>query len=781
MHRTVKRLSFLVALLLGMIVLLGASDKAGGPSQPTGAFQPELVTSNGPICASLLPDVRKAYLTQTRLIVRSFDRAPSIRFRALAAVPTTDSTLALELPPDDPGRDQILQQLGGPPIYTRTVTLPGCGGACEGSQVLVSGEPIPEGYGASSAPGIAATPGFGPWQMYVGQRAKWYLVGVVDNQLLVYRVVPPPKWKVTCGFSLAPYGLSDSTDSTTRGAAVAVKQLTHEVLEMEGTQPEGVACGDMDTTNRWTDALEKELPQTLYRPWAVTAPSTSDPTSANSYGVYSEIIGSLRAWSASGTYESQAFKSYEAQFDSTVRALRALYVEQYGWTLSHAQSVANEKLRDAVSYGFGFYDYVPPDDLNLRQIVLQHGSLTSLRSASLSDLEDREPGTDPLISTAINYPAAVALLLKKGVNPDSPNDFGKTPLMYAAQYNQLASAHLLLKGGANPNAATIQPSDGCFYALHTTNVTALDYAIRYATPAMVKLLLAHGAVTFIRSQGYGGEVAGYPLDWLHKYADPNADSGSNPYINALSFRELEPMLQVRNATDRQRQASHLVDQAESLYASGKPKLALQRLQLALEANFYNKRAIADLPLVALRAGEPGVAVEGATRAVTVLKTPAARAAALFNEGLACEQANNRTISYKGQFYCLNGPIPLLLEAWQAQPTPERLARLIKVLQSPRPEYCVSGSGPSKITYQFLFYSGPSKAGFEEVGRIYVLHGPNQQIAPASIEWDWGRPHPPLPQVIARIPLGTVVLTVLQMPANQQFGGKPKVNGQTCTL
>jgi len=551
--------------------------------------------------------------------------------------------------------------------------------------------------------------------------------------------------------------------------------MTTVALTMEGADSN---CGTLHTRDGWAEALEEKLKETVYRPSAVEPPSLPDVPSDNSYGEYSQIAPSLAAWSNGGAFEFHAFQAYQLQFHRTLQALRILYRVDYGWDSARSTSMAEDNLENALSYGFGFYMYHPftPEQASYRRAILGHGSLAALQSAPLSELQKTVPGTDPLLSVAIEYPDALRLLLQRGVTPDSTNDFGKTPLMYAAQYNQLASARLLLEAGADPNAVTIHPSDTCGYSLGTTNVTALDYAARYASAAVIKLLLAHGAVTYIRSKGFG-EVAGYPLDWLHQYAA--AGGGPNSNIKASEIPELEQLLKVPTGAQLRQQAAQLIDRAESLYASGKPDSALRELKLALSADPDDDRAVADLPLIALRAGEVGVALEGATRAIKHLKTPAGRAAGWFNEGLACEKANWRWVTYNGEYYCRNGPIPPFVNAWEQLPAPARLSKLTEVLQTARHWHCVSGSGASAVTYQFTVYYGEDKNRFEEIGRAYALHAAGQRVNPSSISWSSssndaiGEFH-----VVSQISLGALALTVMEGP----YGGvNPRIDGKDCTM
>ncbi len=105
-----------------------------------------------------------------------------------------------------------------------------------------------------------------------------------------------------------------------------------------------------------------------------------------------------------------------------------------------------------------------------------------------------DSGTDDgIASVAVGYPEALEDLLRRGANPNQANAFGKTPLMYAAQYDQIESARILLRHGANPNAQTINPSDDCNFTLSRFGVTPLHYAARYGSAEMIRLLVENGA------------------------------------------------------------------------------------------------------------------------------------------------------------------------------------------------------------------------------------------------------------------------------------------------
>src|SRR5206468_2812775 len=172
--------------------------------------------------------------------------------------------------------------------------------------------------------------------------------------------------------------------------------------------------------------------------------------------------------------------------------------------------------------------------LELRKAILDHEPLETIRAIprTVATLDgDDDERNESLLSTAVEYPEALAYLLERGANPNRANAFGKTPLMYAAQHNAFASAKLLLDHGANPSAATEQPKDTCYYSLQTTKVTALHYAVRYASTDLVSLLLDRGAAVFAKAVGYPYGASQLPLDWLRRYTGTDAKE-RNPNIDA---------------------------------------------------------------------------------------------------------------------------------------------------------------------------------------------------------------------------------------------------------
>ena len=101
------------------------------------------------------------------------------------------------------------------------------------------------------------------------------------------------------------------------------------------------------------------------------------------------------------------------------------------------------------------------------------------------------PAESPVVF-ALLHPGLVTELHRLGLSIDEPNVFGKTPLMYAAQFDLLETARLLLDLGADPRAVTSE-SPECATAVEIHGRTPLMYAAENAGEDMIKLLMREGA------------------------------------------------------------------------------------------------------------------------------------------------------------------------------------------------------------------------------------------------------------------------------------------------
>lgn len=101
---------------------------------------------------------------------------------------------------------------------------------------------------------------------------------------------------------------------------------------------------------------------------------------------------------------------------------------------------------------------------------------------------DSYPGQpEPILHVAVFRPDILKRLIETGLPVDAPNRFGKTPLMTAAQYDQLEAVKILLEAGANVNAATQDTM------LVFRKRTALMYAATNASLPVIRALIKAGA------------------------------------------------------------------------------------------------------------------------------------------------------------------------------------------------------------------------------------------------------------------------------------------------
>ena len=114
---------------------------------------------------------------------------------------------------------------------------------------------------------------------------------------------------------------------------------------------------------------------------------------------------------------------------------------------------------------------------------------------------DMEPygSSEPTLFFALEHPALVDLMLHHGASVRAINNFGKTGLMYAAQYDLAPTVRLLLKHGADVAARAGTPDGDAAsdlaidLAIRCKDRTALMYAAENASATVINLLLDAGA------------------------------------------------------------------------------------------------------------------------------------------------------------------------------------------------------------------------------------------------------------------------------------------------
>lgn len=620
-------------------------------------FKPELLENNDPLCKEALSDIKERFFSDQGI-------ARSLAFSSLlGGEKIGDINYSQE--------DKKPIFIEGTSVYTETMTNPGCGGACETYSYMASSLPFPKedrwSYDKSaifqpSPP--AQTEGSSLGLIKVGSQ---YLLPVINDNDIDIDILELKKdrWVTSCKIRIKPESLERFNDE-------AILDMD---LRFRGDS--GYSCGSMATHSRWSQNIAYSLEEAFYQPWSLHEYNCSAAT----YGCYANDMLNLEKWSLLGINEYEQYQSYINHLGVAIDKLAKFYVKHNSWPIKASKAMAKTAIEKSVTSGVSFYyDYQPyhQNEFELRRAILHGDSIETIKQLPWDDAFSSNENN--LLSTAIKRPDAMQYLLEKGVNPDQYNGFGKTALMYAAQFNQLETARILLEGGANPNLTTFIPDDNCFYTLHTGNMTALHYAVRYASAELITLLLQQGALTNIKTsnQQYDDTKDEYPLDWLYRYTSADAVE-KNPYLVGVNLTNLVKLLEVPSAEVLLAQSQKWALEAEQLYKQGSINKAYQKLQASLKLSSENTRALANMSLVALKVGNVGESLQASTQLIQAANIEnTTKANAWFNLGLACDSLKYRYFGYRGESYCREDQLTPYLNAYRFAPTDARKAKIVEL-------------------------------------------------------------------------------------------------------
>ena len=219
----------------------------------------------------------------------------------------------------------------------------------------------------------------------------------------------------------------------------------------------------------------------------------------------------LRAWAVFSRWNWEQYVPMEKQFEIARRDLAAHYREKLGVPEAETSELAGRALLARI---FGVRKPTPWKSLHAD--ILSGVSLESIRakvkSASKSgtfggaEYSQFAGSQEPAMMLAVTRPDILSLLLQRGGSPNITNEFGKTPLMAAAQYNDLQSLNALIAAGAKVTATSSHPSkihnNDIFkresrrcnaYNIKFGERMALMYAAANASRSVIEALLKAGA------------------------------------------------------------------------------------------------------------------------------------------------------------------------------------------------------------------------------------------------------------------------------------------------
>jgi hypothetical protein len=764
---------FLCLLLLTLLSGLAHSQSAEPLDFSKAWFTPELLVSNDAICEAFHQDAVVKFLAGRPIYEQYYHFLRDVEpdFLGMQSFDIYDPawTSATPVPPEDAARLAWNPSLtiDGQQVFLDKYEDVGCGQACNSYQLRVSATAeFPERPEPDSLPPMSPS-GFQLFQASDG--TYWVVVltgegdtGIVTNgrvggedRLQLYRIPADGAWQVACDVRLRPAADAQPDVSSYQLALQAVEALRSNVQALLGTSGR---CGSSAALARWTTEFGLNLPDVMYRPWGWRQENRREDFA------YADDMASLADWSLLGVSEYNAFQAYLAQLEQTVGMLAGFYEESYGWPRGLAESIARDATTTLIASAIRTYRFAPFADAEreIRRAILEGMPLEDFARISY---DFSQPTTDlyadGLSSIAIGSPELLQYILANGSDPNSTNDFGKTPLMYAAQYNNLEAARVLLAAGADPNAATDHPTNTCYYNLRTFNMTPLHYAARYASPEFIKLLLDNGAATFIESNGLRG--AATPQAWLRLYTDP-AGEEINPNLPADRIAQVDAWLEP-TASDAQLQS--VVLDAERLYQAGNATAAFQKLELALQIDADNQRALSDMSLVALRVDKLVEAFDSAEKLLASDADDRTKANAWFNKGLICEATGPKG-EFRGHYLCDDGALHPFRRAQLLQPTEARANKLADLFANRVISYCLVPNGGSGMKINFAYMGSQSDAAGLAIN---VLHDSDRSIEPEMLAWtarfqDGEREI--VPARFLELELGAQTLTVFTTDAFLQF-------------
>ena len=283
--------------------------------------------------------------------------------------------------------------------------------------------------------------------------------------------------------------------------------------------------------HHWSQ-FTKALWQIIYNP-AVPPDAQTQPKANNLI----EGDGILQSWSHSSLWDYRAYREIVKTRRQGVDELARWYRDKFGVSRAQSEIMAPDALvelssaltRRAYTPGafLGTASDIPALDVELRVSLLK-----GYKAEAIKDLLSRgaNPRADkryffpmePALFYALEHPGLVRQLLEHGAAVNETNYFGKTALMYAAQFNLPETVRLLLEAGADPNLRTGEWQGFSRCPFKRIGRTALMYAAENADMAMMKLLIDAGADKNAHDiQGKNSPRAGQASDGLSDYLERN--------------------------------------------------------------------------------------------------------------------------------------------------------------------------------------------------------------------------------------------------------------------
>lgn len=325
-----------------------------------------------------------------------------------------------------------------------------------------------------------------------------------DREAELWRLNVTGELIPACKVALRPMGADTATSLL---AHTPVEALNTQLLRVVGEDACSGSMHHIDTL-KWNAA--RVARRLTLRPWALGQFET--------WNDVMEVEAGLDRWSLQSLWNLRALRALRHVRPDAEKALSAYYRDAFGLDESTAGTAAFAGLDKLTMSYFRFSGRPILPDPNDLTYQLHVALLKSEPPARIEQLlkdgakvnnafakSERAYQPEPTLFYALESPALVDLLIAHGADSNALGNFGKTALMYAAQFNLPQTALRLLERGADPNMKTNRDAECA--TLGTSDRTALMYAAGNGTTDLLRLLLDRGADPLIHdSHGHSAQA-----------------------------------------------------------------------------------------------------------------------------------------------------------------------------------------------------------------------------------------------------------------------------------
>lgn len=708
-------------------------------------FRPSLIENNDSLCTKVLNDIDKTFISDknvhgvftngnemlagahpVRLYKDHFDSSKDIAEFEIVQFSDENNGRPFSM-------DIATISLDGRKIYLLNDLAIGCGGACDQERLIVSDKPLYlRNYTHKENLDDSKHPPFSDgYMLYKISENNYFLYVRESPGLSIYKLNTDLSWDKTCQISLKPEDYKNAGDAYIK-LLVPYGKFTSSIGEM--ILDSGPSCGSSQAHGRLIKRFSELQDELIYRPWSL-----------NDYNIFSyeRTSSYLENWSLKGSFEFDRYSKYLMSHKEFVPYLASFYASANQWDMKTAEMMAVFSTKQFVAETISTASNKTVSNHEIREAILKKDLVLDI----IKKINEEDADVNSLLDLMVGYPELLeAVFNKLNLQQNEPsNEFGKTALMYAVQQNQLHSVKILLEAGADPNMGTTRPPNNCEYNLKTFNMTPLHYAVRYASPEIISLLLKNGALTFAKAQNYNSYPMQeeMPIDWLRRYT--GADSmEKNPNIPEEKLVEIESWLKPPTDEQAMALANNYVLKAEEYYQLSEIARAYRYISLANQLRPDDHRVLSDLALIALKNNKIDESMKASQKIISGDADTHTKAAAYFNQGLVCEQYNNerqnsRGFYFDGKTYCGNdnyGVMRLYTEALSLERSPSRMEKIKALFNQNIVNYCTIPNGKNNIKIYFQIDSARTKkSGNSKNQVIYVLHDSSVSISEADIGYN----------------------------------------------